>query len=217
MKIRLCFHGIGTCVAEREPGEARYWMSKDLFVRVLDLAQTLPDVELSFDDGNLSDLEIALPALRARSLHASFFPLAGRLDDPVSLNAEALRELRANGMTIGSHGWRHIPWRGLSAADAQREFVEARSALEEACGTSITTAALPLGRYDRAALRQLKQTGYRAVFTSDRFPARSTSWLQARYSVTSDDTLESVSQILAGRPGPREVRNLMASALKRLR
>lgn len=217
MKTRLCFHGIGTCVAEREPGESRYWMSKDLFLRVLDHAATRKDVELSFDDGNLSDLEVVLPALRERGLRASFFPLAGRLDDPVSLDAEALRELRANGMTIGSHGWRHVPWRGLSDTDARREFVDARSALEAACGAPITTAALPLGRYDRSALRRLKQTGYRTVFTSDRFPARPTSWLQARYSVTSDDTLESVLRILAGRPGPREVRNLMASALKRMR
>ena len=217
MKTHLCFHGIGICAAEREPGEARYWMAEDLFLRVLDQVRGLPDVELSFDDGNRSDVEVGLPALRERGLRASFYPLAGRLDDPVSLSAADLQDLVAEGMTIGTHGWRHIPWRGLSTDDSQREFVDARLALQEASGTPITTAALPLGRYDRAALQGLKKAGYRTVFTSDRFPARPTSWLQARYSVTSEDTLESVLRILRGRPGPREARNLLASAIKRMR
>lgn len=217
MKTHVCFHGIGTCTVEREPGEARYWMTEELFLRVLDRMHGLSNVELSFDDGNRSDVEIALPALRERGLRATFYPLAGRLDDPVSLSAADLRELRAEGMSIGTHGWRHVPWRGLSEADAHREFVDARLALQEACGTAITTAALPLGRYDRASLSGLKKAGYRAVFTSDRFPARPTSWLQARYSVTSEDTLDSVLQILRGRPGQREARNLLASAIKRMR
>jgi peptidoglycan/xylan/chitin deacetylase (PgdA/CDA1 family) len=217
VRTHVCFHGIGTCVAEREPGEARYWMTEDLFLRVLDEVRGLPHVDLSFDDGNRSDLEVALPALCERDLTATFFPLAGRLDDPASLGAEDLRQLRAAGMTIGTHGWRHVPWRGLSVDDVQREFVDARIALQDACGALITSAALPLGRYDGATLRGLKDAGYRAVFTSDRFPARPSSWLQARYSVTSGDTLGSVRRILRGRPGPREARNLLASAIKRSR
>ena len=36
MNIHLCFHGIGTCSTEREPGESRYWIGEDLFLRVLD-------------------------------------------------------------------------------------------------------------------------------------------------------------------------------------
>ena len=217
MKIHICFHGIGTCVSEREPGEARYWMAEEVFLGVLDAVHGLDHVALSFDDGNRSDVDIALPALRERGLRATFFPLAGRLDDPASLNASDLRELRAAGMSIGTHGWRHVPWRALSSADAHREFVEARLALEEASGAQITTAALPLGRYDRTSLGGLKRTGYRAVYTSDRFPSRPTSWLQARYSVSSDDTLTSVVRLVRGRPGPHEARNLLASAVKRIR
>ncbi|HSN43441.1 MAG TPA: polysaccharide deacetylase family protein, partial [Propionibacteriaceae bacterium] len=213
----LCFHGIGRCRVEREPGEARYWIDEKVFLGVLDGVAARQDVHLSFDDGNVSDVDVALPALRERGLSATFFALAGRLDEASSLSAADLRDLRAAGMVIGNHGWRHISWRGLGPRDEQRELVEARSVLEEACGADVTTAALPLGRYDRAVLGSLRRTGYQTVFTSDRFPVRPSSWLQARYSVTADDTVESVMAMAGARWGSGEVRNLVASAVKRLR
>lgn len=217
MRTHLCFHGIGTCVREREPGEARYWVAEDLLLRILDGVAGQEKVEISFDDGNLSDVEIALPALRDRGLSATFFVLAGRLDDPASLAEADLRELRGAGMRIGNHGWRHVSWRGLTTEAVQREIVDARARLAEAIGAPVTTAALPLGRYDRAVLRSLNEAGYRTVYTSDRFPARPTSWLQARYSVTADDTLDTVMAITRSRPGRPETRNLLASMVKRLR
>ena len=105
-------------------------------------------------------------------MSATFFALAGRLDDPASLSAQDLRDLRAAGMTIGNHGWQHVSWRSLGPQEERREMVEARSVLHEACGADVTTAALPLGRDDRRVLNSLRRAGYRTVFTSDRFPAR---------------------------------------------
>ena len=217
MNVHLCFHGVGTCVNEREPGESRYWIRESVFLGLLEALADHPEVRLSFDDGNRSDIGIALPALRARDRRATFFPLAGRLDDPASLSAVDLRALRANGMSIGSHGWSHVPWRGLSTADAQRELVDARRVLEEASGGAVTEAALPLGRYDRESLRRLRQSGYRAVYTSDRYPTRSGSWLRARYSVTADDTVGSVMAIACRGHGIRDARNLAKSLVKRVR
>ena len=126
MTVHLCFHGIGESRLEREPGESRYWVTEGLFRRVLDYVAAQPDVELSFDDGNASDVEVALPALRERGLTATYFVLAGRLQDSASLGPADLRELREEGMRIGSHGWAHVPWRGLDATDEEREFYSAR-------------------------------------------------------------------------------------------
>ncbi len=217
MNVHLCFHGIGTCAREREPGEAGYWISRDLFLTVLDLVAERPEVRLSFDDGNRSDVDIALPALRDRGLTASFFPLAGRLDDPASLSAADLRDLRDAGMRIGTHGWDHVPWRRLSAAARERELVESRLALEEAAGCPITTTALPLGQYDRHTLRSLRGEGYRTVFTSDRHGARSGAWLSARYSLGSADDVATVRRIVERRQGVREGRNVLAGVVKRIR
>ena len=217
MNVNLCFHGIGTSVREREKGESGYWVNESDFLGMLDVVVDHPGVRLSFDDGNRSDLDIALPALQDRALHASFFALAGRLDDDASLSPTDLRALRAAGMTIGSHGWNHVPWRGLPDAEARRELVDARTALAEASGGAIDDAALPLGRYDRQLLRRLTRIGYRTVFTSDRFPARSSTWLQSRYSATSADSAESIRSLLTRRPGIAELRVLASSSFKRLR
>lgn len=217
MTINICFHGVGRCSVEREPGEAQYWVATDEFLRMLDVIAGRPDVRLSFDDGNRSDADTALPALVERGLHADVFVLAGRLDDPASLGAADLRDLREAGMRIGSHGWAHVPWRQMDEAAIRREFHRARARLEEAVGTRVDTAAMPLGRYDRHSLAALRSAGYRTVFSSDRFPARPTAWLQARYSVTAGDTAESVSGLLARRPGLGEARHAVASVVKRMR
>jgi peptidoglycan/xylan/chitin deacetylase (PgdA/CDA1 family) len=120
-------------------------------------------------------------------------------------------------MSIGSHGWTHSPWRGLDADQARRELVDARTRLAEASDGAIQDAALPLGRYDRRLLSRLRKAGYRTVFTSDRHPARSSEWLQARYSVTAQDSAESIRSILTHRAGAQDARNLLAGAVKRIR
>lgn len=217
MTVNICFHGIGACAREREDGERKYWMASDEFLRVLDALADVPDVALSFDDGNRSDAEIALPALLDRGLHATFFALAGRLADPASVGIAELQELRSAGMGIGTHGWAHVPWRNLSDADARREIQDARVALTEASGGDIVEAALPLGRYDRATLQRLRTAGYRAVYTSDRFPYSENAWLRARYSVTSIDSASSVRGYARGKTAFSELRNIAASAVKRLR
>lgn len=217
MNVHLCFHGIGVCTREREPGEAGYWVARDQFLRMLDEVTLHPGVTLSFDDGNRSDVDVALEQLQERSLTATFFPLAGRLDDPASLGAADLHVLRDAGMKIGSHGWHHLPWRRLGTADAHREFVESRVVLEEASGTPITAVALPLGQYDRRTLQGLRREGYRTVYTSDRHPARERAWLSARYSVGAQDTVASVRRILARRTGLGEARNVLSATVKRFR
>jgi peptidoglycan/xylan/chitin deacetylase (PgdA/CDA1 family) len=217
MRINLCFHGIGDTPLEREPGEPRYWITPGLFQRIMDEVPRFADVALSFDDGNRSDVDLGLPALLDRGLGATFFALAGRLDDGASLAPGDLRHLRASGMRIGSHGWAHVPWRDLSDSDARRELTDARIALEEASGGAIPDAALPLGRYDRRLLVSLKRLGYETVYTSDRFPARRGSWLQARYSVMADDTVDSVRAVLRHRVRPGDAVKLAKSVAKRLR
>jgi peptidoglycan/xylan/chitin deacetylase (PgdA/CDA1 family) len=214
--VNLCFHGIGTPRRELEPGEDAYWISVDLFLSILDEASTWPSVRISFDDGNVSDYEVGLPALTERGLVADFFVLADRLDRDGSLASEQVRELSERGMTIGSHGAAHRPWPGLDAAAQDEEFVLARRRLAEVADAPVDLAACPLGRYDRRVLWHLRRLGYRHVFTSDRRPAFAGAWLQPRYSVRNTDSLESLRAEIV--PGLAERVRLEAVGLaKRLR
>ena len=216
--VNICFHGIGTPKRDLEPGEDAYWIRADQYLRILDEIATWPSVQISFDDGNASDVELGLPALLERQLTADFFVLAGRLDTAGSLSSEDVRELRRLGMGVGTHGMSHRSWRGLSAAGRLEEFVTARQHIAEASETAVEIAACPLGRYDRRALSSLRALGYRRVYTSDRRPARIGAWLQPRFSVRNRDTPELLrAEALAGPGLTTRTRRSLAAKIKRWR
>src|SRR5215471_2687639 len=202
--VNVCFHGIGQPGRELEPGEDAYWVGVDDFGAALDLLAERPDVRLSFDDGNASDVAVALPMLVERGLTASFFLVAGRVDQPGSVDAAGVRALVDAGMTVGSHGMAHRPWVGLSAEERRVELEEARDRLAGWAGVPVETAACPLGRYDRQVLGGLRDLGYRRVFSSDRRRSRSDQWLQHRYSVRRHDTPASLRQDVLASPSPIE-------------
>lgn len=215
-RVNLCFHGIGEPRRELEAGEKPYWIAEETFIDILDLVAGRPEVSLSFDDGNSSDIRLGLPALRRRGLTATFFPLAGRLGEEGSLGGGDLRTLVSEGMAVGSHGMRHQPWRGLSPAEAEVEFDEARQLISAATGRPVSEAACPFGDYDRAALSSLRGRGFRQVFTSDRARAGEDRWLQPRYSLTETDTVDSVASILRG-SAARDVLDRARTTIKRWR
>ncbi len=185
--INLTFHGIGEPGRRLDAGERSVWVSAASFLAVLDSVGGRPDVRITFDDGNESDLEHALPALRARGLRATFFVVAGRIGTPGFLDADGARELAAAGMEIGSHGMRHRPWRRLDEDTLHEELVHARQLLEQVVERPVTQAACPFGAYDRRTLRTLRRSGYDAVYTSDRGTASPGGWMQARNSVHQGD------------------------------
>lgn len=216
--VNLCFHGIGTSRRALEPGEDRYWVTTERFYEILDEVASWPAVRISFDDGNISDAAIALPALADRGLHADFFALAGRLGTIDSLDAEHLIELRKAGMTIGTHGMAHRSWRGMDPETLNVELVEARRMLSTLIGAPTDYAACPLGNYDRRLLAQLRQLGYTRVFTSDRRWAKRDSWLQPRFSVRCGDTPASLRDEVFAQSGlARGARMAAVGLAKRFR
>ena len=151
--VGICFHGIGTPPAGLEPAAHEYFVRRDLFLAVLDETAGLPGVQLSFDDGYASDVEVALPALADRGLTATFFPLAGKLGQPGYTDEAGVRALSSAGMTVGSHGMHHRSWRGLDAGAEREELDVARSLIGAAAGRSGDVRGLPV--------RQLRSPGAR--------------------------------------------------------
>ncbi len=181
--VNLTFHGIGDPVRGLEAGEENVWVTREAFLEVLDRAAGRDDVVITFDDGNASDLEQALPALQERGLTATFFVVAGRLGTPGFLDTAGVRALADAGMEIGCHGMRHRRWRGLDSSALHEELVEAKRVLELVVGCPVHAAACPYGSYDRRVLRAARASGYRRVYTSDGGPAGREAFLQARTSV----------------------------------
>jgi peptidoglycan/xylan/chitin deacetylase (PgdA/CDA1 family) len=216
--VNLTVHGIGPAPRPLDPDEDGTWVGTDQFERVLDAVAGRGDVVITFDDGNASDVEIALPRLVERNLTAEFFLPAGLLCQPGRLDHEGVRELLRAGMSIGSHGWAHINWRGLDDRQAKREMVEAHQVLDELTGHRVSRVAVPFGAYDRHVLRRLRQARVTRVYTSDGGRARPGSWLQPRNSLRRDLDAAWINRVLNGVPPlPVRAKKLAARAIKRVR
>jgi peptidoglycan/xylan/chitin deacetylase (PgdA/CDA1 family) len=200
--INLTFHGIGDPKRRLEPDEDQIWLDPGHFEAILDSAVGRSDVRITFDDGNASDLEYALPALRRRGLTATFFLVVGRLGAPGFLNESGIQELAAAGMDVGSHGMHHRPWRRLDDHALREELVDAKHQLEGVIERPVTEAACPFGSYDSRVLRALQRHGYRRAYTSDRGTARPDNWIQARNTVRPTDGTGMVERILSERVSP---------------
>ncbi len=182
--LRVTFHGIGEPARPISSDESRVWLCLDSFERALDAVAQAPGSVITFDDGNLSDYSIALPRLRERGLRATFFVCSGRLGVKGFLEVGHLRELIDAGMTIGSHGVAHIPWRGLGPETLRTEVAGSKATLEAALGVPVHDAACPFGAYDRAVLATLHESGYRSVSTSDGVGPTLGGWLHARTTIS---------------------------------
>ncbi len=82
-------------------------------VRFLNLDAAMSEREggnivcLTFDDGHSSDWDFAFPILHEMGAKATFFVVTDWIGKPGFLSVEQIRELRKNGMQIGSHSCSH--------------------------------------------------------------------------------------------------------------
>ena len=160
------------------------------------------DVAITFDDGNASDIDHALPALRERGLHGTFFVVAGRLGTPRFLDEGDVRS------RISRHGDRLPRHESPSVARTRRPRAargagRSEAILEDVVGRPVTRAACPFGSYDRRVLARCAGAAT-ARLHERRGIARTSHFVQARNSVGADDASGLLERIAAlESPGPR--------------
>jgi peptidoglycan/xylan/chitin deacetylase (PgdA/CDA1 family) len=217
-RVIINFHGLGPMPAHVDAGEAKVWCTDTgLYAALLDeTRETGLDYLITFDDGNVSDLEHGLRPLADRGMSAIFFPCAGRIGQPMYLDQGQLRELVAAGMEIGSHGWSHIRWPDCDAAALQREVAEAKDRIEQAAGVRAATVAIPFGDYNSRVLQATSI--FDTIFTSDATLARPSSRLQPRFSYYDHWRPGAVGKAIAdSKRLPVRLRKLAGRIRKRLR
>jgi peptidoglycan/xylan/chitin deacetylase (PgdA/CDA1 family) len=126
-----------------------------------------PYVAITFDDGYADNHEHALPLLHARGMPASFFVAVGFLERDEEVMAhlseawatppDLLRplswaqvdEMRAAGMSIGSHTWSHRNLARLPGSGVEADLRLSREALEARLGERVRAVAYPWGKLRR--------------------------------------------------------------------
>jgi peptidoglycan/xylan/chitin deacetylase (PgdA/CDA1 family) len=156
-------------------------------------------VAITFDDGDASNIEVALPLLRERGMSAEFFITSDFIDQPGMLAAADVRALADAGMGIGAHGRSHAFLEDLDAGTLDAELRESRTRLSAISGQGVDALALPGGRGGERERRAALAHGYRHLFGSVPGPNRGTGtddW-QQRIAVTRTTSLADFAALVA--------------------
>lgn len=210
----LMYHGLHRDAASRGRFDAVYSVHPEMFARQLDwllqarrrtvlLDETTTGqgddrVVISFDDGDVSNVEVALPLLAERGLRAEFFVTTDFIGQAGMLAPDDIRRLAAAGMGIGSHGRTHAFLADLDTAGLMAELDDSRCRLQAICGRPIDALALPGGRGGERELLAAQRLGYRHLLGSVPGPnrrPRHDAWLQ-RLPVTRQLSLDDFAALV---------------------
>ena len=167
------------------------------------VAPTAPDgrpmVLITFDDGDASNLEQALPILQASGLAAVFFITRNFVGQRGMISRAGIRELADAGMVIGSHGLSHRFLNTLSPAALAIELSSSRDFLQQIIGREVVLLSLPGGRGGPREIKAAHQAGYRSVLGSrpGNNQATPTGGLIDRVVITRRTHIKSFEQLLA--------------------
>jgi peptidoglycan/xylan/chitin deacetylase (PgdA/CDA1 family) len=118
---------------------------------------------LTFDDGHISNHDIALPLLGERRLTATFFITVGLIGTGATMDWQQLRALHAAGMEIGSHTLTHRPPATLNDDELRHELLASKRILEDGLGTPVTSISSPTGFFNPRMSVIAQEVGYRAL------------------------------------------------------
>jgi peptidoglycan/xylan/chitin deacetylase (PgdA/CDA1 family) len=135
-------------------------------------------VVLTFDDAYDNFADHALPILSRYRFPAAVYAISGWLGRraewfakdpgrpiPGLMDAGRLREVRAAGMTIGSHTVNHVKLAEVSPAAQREELASSRAALEDVLGEEIRHLCYPFGSLDMSAVGAAREAGYATATT----------------------------------------------------
>jgi peptidoglycan/xylan/chitin deacetylase (PgdA/CDA1 family) len=124
-------------------------------------------VVITFDDGYLDTLTVALPLLREAGFTATCYFVPGAIGrvsewtEPAPLMDWAgIRAWRAAGMEVGAHSVTHVDLTTLGPAALKDEVAGARACLEDRLGSAVTSFAYPFNRADHRTIHAVAAAGY---------------------------------------------------------
>lgn len=175
----------------------------DFFVQARSSFREILWPEITFDDGHISNFDLALPILAGRSLEATFFITVGWTGTRENyMGWDHLRALTGAGQRIGAHGWTHTLLTHCDDQALRKELTGARMVLEDRLGTAITSVSLPGGRFDRRVLAACAEAGYTQIYTSIPKAAPSDgSALVGRLNIRSTMDVDWMARLLDPRSG----------------
>ncbi len=125
----------------------------------------IPDrlVVLTFDDGNISDVETVAPVLKNHGFGATFFITSGWLNRERRMTWPDVVRLQDAGFEIGCHTSGHPNLIPLSTEQIREEIANFDRECAKHGVKKATTFSYPGGHFDRRMLSVLTELGYTAA------------------------------------------------------
>lgn len=186
--IVLMYHGITAARSPspkgRETGAELYdvtaenfraqltWLKEHLY-RTITIRKNLNifstrEILLTFDDGEMNNCAVALPALKEFGFVGHFFLIAKRVGKEGYMGWDELRRLNAEGMIIGSHGFSHEILTNLLDTQIQEELCASKKYLERNLGVPVESISIPRGFCNDKIIRMAREAGYQYIFVSEK-------------------------------------------------
>lgn len=132
-----------------------------------DASKPQPDVVITFDDGHISNLDLALPILKEYGWKAYFFVTTDFIESrEFFCRPHQLKDFVDAGMVVGSHGVSHRFLADLSDDESKRELSLSKDRLQSWLDTDVLSISYPGGRYTAGTMDLARKIGYRQIFDS---------------------------------------------------
>lgn len=130
--------------------------------------QKFPDnsVMLTFDDGNMSDFEVAFPILKEYGFTAHFFLVADFIGKQNFMGWDRIGQLHKAGFIIGSHTAFHKDLSRLTDKEVIYELGHSKLLIEDKLGIRLDAISMPHGGYNKRICEIARESGYKAIFIS---------------------------------------------------
>ncbi|MBP9865628.1 MAG: polysaccharide deacetylase family protein [Candidatus Omnitrophica bacterium] len=127
------------------------------------------EVVLTFDDGNYTVADQAIPILKPYQMPVTLFLVSGSLEEGLygSMKKETILELaRYPWITMASHSRTHPLLSTLNEEQILQELAGSKQELEALLNRPVRYFAYPSGNLDARVLRLAESAGYRLAFTT---------------------------------------------------
>jgi peptidoglycan/xylan/chitin deacetylase (PgdA/CDA1 family) len=172
---------------------------------------TVHSVAITFDDGQASDYEIALPSLVKHGFCADFFINTSTIGREGFLTWQQIVAMHSAGMGIHSHSHDHVVLSHLSGPTLKSQLLRSKELLENHIGGAVEFLSVPYGFINRRVVDTAQEVGYKAICHSVSWPARAGASLIPRIAVYADASPSEFVSLLFGEPWPYLKRALRAS------
>jgi peptidoglycan/xylan/chitin deacetylase (PgdA/CDA1 family) len=148
-------------------------------VAFLEYRQGLPkkSVLISMDDGYRSVYDIAYPILNKYGFKATLFIYTSFVGvSKMAITWNQLKEMQANGFTIGSHTIYHSDLINPKAGESEQEHIArikkelsgSKKIIDQKLGQNTYFLAYPFGYYDQRSIQMAKEAGYKLAMSVKR-------------------------------------------------